>query len=157
MTQRLHTAEITLNDAPLRAEQEHALLQSPNAMSAFIHIGLDSLPPSTYLPAYRNLHFIGAVHIEENPFNDIVTIHPMLIERNRAVFTEVTEAAILWCINNHWVPTAHVLHDPKYDYMHEFLKKIGMLRGRIENGFRYYNLPSDWRPTSFTSYTMEFA
>jgi hypothetical protein len=156
MTRRLFTAEITLTNAPLRAEQEHALLRSPNAMSAFVYPDSYALPPSTYLPAYRYTHFIGAVHLEENPVNNIVTIHPMLLKRDRTVFNEVTEAAILWCLNNHLVPTAQVLNDEAYRYMHDFLMAKGFV-AREEKEWVVYTLPPNWRPTSFSIYTMEFA
>lgn len=157
MTRQLSTPGIILTDRALRPEQEQAILESANAMSAFIG-PRDSLPLSNYLTAYtRGGRFIGAVHLEERaPFSKVANIHPMLLERDRELFTEVTEAAIMWCLNNNLVPTARVLDDEAYGYMHKFLTSLQFHLSK-QNGWRIYQLPDTWKPKSFASYTMEFA
>lgn len=151
--------DVQLDDNRLPEVQEQLLLKSPNAMSAFLYdtSELKKLPDSKYLRAFKGSQFIGAVHVEENPFNNIVSLHPMLIDRNRELFAEVTEAAILWCINKSLEPTARVLWALKYTYMHKFLVGLGMMQCPVENGFRLYRLPMNWKPKSFTSYTFDWS
>jgi hypothetical protein len=152
---KLATPNIQLVDTPLTPDFEQLLLASPSAMSAFIR-PVEQLPASNYISVYNRSVFAGAVHIEDSWLDDEVTIHPMLLERDRAIFTEVTEAAILWCLNNHLIPTAQVLDTPEYSYMHKFLESLGMACVR-EGDWRVYLLPGNWKPRSFVSYTMEFA
>lgn len=144
------------NDALLRSEVSR-LLESPNAMSAFAY-DAKILPDSTYLRVFNHKqNFLGAVHLEAEEFDKrIVNIHPMILERDRDVFTEVTEAAIMWCLNNNLVPTARVLDDEAYGYMHKFLTSLQFHLSK-QNGWRIYQLPDTWKPKSFASYTMEFA
>lgn len=155
---KLHTPSLYLTDAALTERQERHLLNSVNAMSAFAYdsSGMQSLPPSNYLAAYTKYSvFLGAVHMEQGPFSSIVSIHPMLLERNREAFAEVTEAAILWVINTDLYPTSQVLDTPEYNYMHNFLDSLGMLHVK-DRGWRKYRLPHQWQPKSFSSYTFEW-
>lgn len=154
---RIITPEIYITNTPLTSSQEKQLLASLNAMSAFVAPLLDptKLPVSTYLPLYTDLHqFIGAVHMEMSSVNNVVNIHPMLLERNRLQFSQATELAILYCLTHNYIPTAHVLDDPKFKYMHDFLASLG-LRYRPRTGWRVYSLETDvWHPKSFSSYAV---
>ncbi len=155
---RLLTPSIYLTDYALHPNQERMLLNSVNAMSAFAYntAGTQSLPLSTYLSIFNQYHvFLGAVHMEQDPFSPLVSIHPMLLERNREAFTQATEAAILWALNTHMVPTAAVLDSVEYAYMHRFLEQLGLFQ-RKDNGWRKYQLPHNWSPKSFASYTFQW-
>lgn len=149
--------EIQLDDGKLTKEQEQQILKSPNAMSAFTYdtTGMQALPKSTYLRLYKDSDFAGAVHLEAAEISPTVTIHPMLLVRDRKLFTEATEAAILWCINLQIIPTAQVADTDYYTYMHSFLDSLGMWW--IKQGdWRLYRLPTIWKPKSFSTYTMDF-
>jgi len=155
---KLSTPNIQLIDTPLTPYLEAMLLASSNAMAAFVTPVGDSLPPSTYLAVYRRSVFVGAVHLEDVPGSKEVLIHPMLLERDRELFTEVTEAAILWCLYNLRVPTTQVRNTPEYKYMHEFLISADMELCWHKRGdwIKYY-LPPYWKPRSFHSFTPEFS
>lgn len=143
------------NDALLRSEVSR-LLESPNAMSAFAY-DAKILPDSTYLRVFNyKQNFLGAVHLEAEEFDKrIVNIHPMILERDRDVFTQTTEAAILWCILTGKIPTATVMNIDRYEYMHLFLQSLGFI-SHARREWLVYRLPVDWKPKAFPTFTVKY-
>lgn len=154
---KLHTQTITLSDTPPSQSQEHQLLTSLTAMSAFI-FPLDDptkLPASTYLTLTSEYgRFLGAVHMEMGKHSLMVNIHPMLLERDREYFSQATELAIIFAEWKKILPFTRVLNSPKYSYMHNFLKNLGMISTDTGQWIEY-DLPQNWQPKSFDTVTID--
>ena len=158
---RISTTEMYITSQQLTQAQERQLLGSKNAMSAFVAPLVDpnKLPDSLYFPVYSSASsFLGAVHMERTLMDpDIINIHPMILVRDRAVFRQATELAILCCLLVNKTPIAKVLNNSAYDYMHGFLAGLGINYSLDTAGYvRVYQLfNQEWAPKTFSSYSVE--
>lgn len=148
---RIYTDNIELSTDPVTSLQEDRLVNSGNAMRAF-------RDPPNYLPTegtyltlyskYRN--FLGAILIDEGG------IHPMILERNRKLFHECTDLAILYCVLRGILPKTTVQDTPELLYMHDFLvDTVGVLATDMASDSVIYSIPANWQPRSIETFTVE--
>lgn len=147
----IYTGNIELDDQALTRTLEDAILASANAMKGFAHP--QSVLPRhdcKYLRLWIRGQFAGALLVE-SPLPQLAELHALYLEGNRRFSRELFDLALIYCQLNTLLPITHVPTLPEYQYMHNFLKRAGMVANEAGNR-TVYSLPVGWLAKTAKAY-----
>lgn len=139
----------------LSSVAQYRILDSGNAMRGLLYPA-DALPDEAdYLKCWSSACGLEGAILLEDESPGKVSIHPLIIPKDRHIFQIYTELAIIYCLLNQIVPTSKVLNTPQYSYMHKFLEEqVGCVRASSQS-YNIYVLPEGWKPKLVTQYYVE--